>query len=270
MQTTTIPLAAGRHAFGDDPDRYGLARPDYPEALYDQLAAICHLESSCILEVGPGTGIATRRLLQHNPRLLLAVESDNRLADHLVASLGASCEQLEVLRTPFEEAVLPAESFDLGVAATAFHWLEQGPALDKVVSLLRPGGWWAMWWNVFGDPDDPDDFQKATTGLFSSLPASRSWQPGGARPFSLDADARLAQMRTAGLIGTRSHLMRWTLSMDTAHVQSLAATFSQVSQAEPRQRQRFLDQLGELVDLQFGGRVERRFLTALYVGRKPE
>ncbi|HWQ10330.1 MAG TPA: hypothetical protein VN436_14515, partial [Holophaga sp.] len=158
----------------------------------------------------------------------------------------------------------------LGVAATSFHWLEQGPALDKAVSLLRPGGWWAMWWNVFGDPDHPDAFQAAATSLFSLLPASRSWQPGGSRPFSLDADARLAQMRTAGFIDTRSHVMRWTLSMDTAHVLGLAATFSQVSQAEPHQRQRFLEQLGGLVDRQFGGRVERRFLTALYVGRRPQ
>jgi hypothetical protein len=56
--------------------------------------------------------------------------------------------------------------------------------------------------------------------------------------------------------------------MDAAHVRSLAATFSQVSYAEPQQQMRILEKLGELVEREFSGRVERRFLTALYVGRK--
>ncbi|HWQ08947.1 MAG TPA: hypothetical protein VN436_07565, partial [Holophaga sp.] len=79
METPIIPITAGRHAFGENPDRYALARPDYPEALYEQLSSVCTLENACIFEVGPGTGIATRRFLGHRPRLLKAVEPDGRL-----------------------------------------------------------------------------------------------------------------------------------------------------------------------------------------------
>jgi len=270
MASPLIPLTAGRRAFGADPERYGQARPAYPEALYGRLGEITELQGSCLFEVGPGTGVATARLLEQGPRRLLAVEPDDRLADFLAARFSGAFPQLEILRAPFEEADLPPASFDLGVAATAFHWLEQGPALDRVVRLLRPGGWWAMWWNVFGDPDHPDPFQRACGGLFRALPGSPSWRQDGSRPFSLDAAARLGQMREAGLTDTDFHLMRWTLSMDTAQVQALAATFSQVSQAEPPLRQRFLERLGGLVEREFGGTVERSFLTSLYVGRKPE
>ena len=63
--------------------------------------------------------------------------------------------------------------------------------------------------------------------------------------------------------------MRWTLTMDTAHVVALASSFSQVSQADPQQRSRFLDELADLVERKFAGHVERRFMTSLYVGRKP-
>lgn len=80
---------------------------------------------------------------------------------------------------------------------------------------------------------------------------------------------RLMQMQAAGLAETVFHLMRWTCSMDTAHAQALASTFSPVSRAEPRQRKQLLESLGEIADRRFGGRVERRFLTALYVGSKP-
>jgi SAM-dependent methyltransferase len=269
MTSSVLPLTAGRRAFGDDPALYERARPDYPPELYVRLGDVCPLAGSRVFEVGPGTGIATRRLLEQQPRSLTAIEPDHRLADALVAATGTEPPRLEVVRAPFERANLPGGSFDLGVAATAFHWLEQGPALRKVARLLRPGGWWAMWWNVFGDPDRPDAFQAATDDLFRALPASPSWRPDGTRPFSLDADARLAEMRTAGLVDTNFHLMRWTLRQDTAQACALAATFSQVSQATPARRRYFLAAVAERMERLFGGSVERRFLTALYLGRRP-
>ena len=39
---------------------------------------------------------------------------------------------LTVVVAPFEEAILEEDSFDLGVSATAFHRLEEDPALKKV------------------------------------------------------------------------------------------------------------------------------------------
>jgi SAM-dependent methyltransferase len=266
MPSVRLPLVAGRCAFGDDPVGYGQARPEYPRALYDQLARICPVGVPWIFEVGPGTGQATRWLLARTPRLV-AIEPDPRLADYLTAELCPS-PQIEIVRTSFEEVCFQPGSFDLGVAATSFHWIEQASGLDKVVSLLRPGGWWAMWWNVFGDPDDPDEFQKASDLLFHELPGSRSWMDGR-RPFALNIDVRLGEMRSAGLMDTEHHLMHWTLKMDTAHVVALACSFSQVSQADPQQRSRFLDKLADLAERQFAGRVERRFMTSLYVGRKP-
>jgi SAM-dependent methyltransferase len=267
MTSSTVPLAAGRQVFGDHPDRYSQARPDYPEELYARLAELCQFEGSRVFEVGPGTGIATRRLLDLKPSVLKAIEPDSRLADYLSNHVGADFPQLEVVVAGFEEAALSG-CFDIAVAATAFHWLEQRPALSKVASLLRPGGWWAMWWNVFGDPDNPDEFQRATQHLFRELPNSLSWQQDGSRPFALDTNTRITQMQAAGLVDCDFQLMRWTLSMDTEHVRRLAATFSQVNYAEPQQQMRFLERLGEIVEREFGGRVERRFLTALYVGKK--
>ena len=58
-------------------------------------------------------------------------------------------------------------SFDLGLSATAFHWLNEDLALTKVAKLLRPGGWWAMVWNVFGDERRPDPFHEATKALLN-------------------------------------------------------------------------------------------------------
>jgi trans-aconitate methyltransferase len=264
-----LPLEAGRRAFGGDPAQYHRARLDYPDAVYDWLAETSDLAAARIFEIGPGTGLATRRLLERHPLSLTAIEPDDRLADHLQATLGAGSPCLSITRCPFEDAPLPPAAFDLGVAATSFHWLEQVAALRKVFGLLRPGGWWTMWWNVFGDPGQPDDFQKATGALFSRLPHSPSWRDDGKPPFTLDREARLAQMRASGLVDAECRIVPWTTVLDTRQMRELAATFSQVTQAEPEPRKRFLAELEAVIEGTFGGRVERRFLTAFYRGRKP-
>ncbi len=270
MESAEVPILAGRRAFGADPHGYDQARPDYPQAVYDYLGTLCSLEGANLFEVGAGTGIATRQLLRFLPARLTAIEPDERSADYLRRNTASSAPELDVVCEAFEEAGLPLASYDLGVAATSFHWLEQDAALRKVFDLLKPRGWWAMWWNVFGDPDEPDDFQRASDPLFRELAASRSWPHDGRRPFALETEMRISQMQAAGLADTHFRRMHWTLMMDTAGVQALAATFSQVSQAGEEQRSAFLRELGELVEREFGGCVERRFSTVLYAGRKPE
>jgi Methyltransferase domain len=100
---------------------------------------------------------------------------------------------LKVLVATFEEAALEDETFDLGVSATSFHWLDEDAALVKITSLLRSGGWWAAVWNVFGDHSQPDPFHEATRELLEA-PSSPSAGERGI-PFGLDAAARMAALR---------------------------------------------------------------------------
>jgi SAM-dependent methyltransferase len=79
-------------------------------------------------------------------------------------------EALKVIFSLFEEAALDAGSFDLGISATAFHWLDEATALTKIAELLRPGGWWAMDWNVFGDDNRPGaDVRRAIPPSLASV-----------------------------------------------------------------------------------------------------
>jgi len=72
---------------------------------------------------------------------------------------------LQVVTASFEDASLDQEALDLGVSATAFHWLDEDSALLKVAILLRPAAWWAAVWNVFRDYSRPDPFYEATKEL---------------------------------------------------------------------------------------------------------
>jgi SAM-dependent methyltransferase len=260
-----IPIAAGRRAFGADPANYDSARPDYPAEVFALLRARCGLAPGTrTFEIGPGTGVATRALIANGAKPLVAIEPDGRLA----AKLKERSPDAVVTEAAFEDAVLEDGTFDLGCAATSFHWMEQRPALAKVARLLRPGGWWAAWWNVFGDPERADPFHDATLPLLSGTASSPS-QPNWKHPFALDTEARLGDLRADGLFeDCAAEMLRWTLVLDPKQVRALYATYSQFSVLEDAERRRILDGLFEIAERQFAGRVERNMVTAIYAARR--
>ncbi len=130
--------AFGRRAFGGDPANYNASRPAYPAWVFEILQHRCGLKpGAAVFEIGAGTGTATRQLTMLGASPLVAVEPDPRLAAFLRAN---SAYDVQIIEQPFEEARFPRADFDLGVCATAFHWLDEARSLGRVVSLLRPGG----------------------------------------------------------------------------------------------------------------------------------
>ena len=126
----TIDRGEGRRVFGRDPAAYDRARAGHPERVYEVLRARCGLgPDTRVLEIGPGPGTVTRRLLELGVRSLVAVEPDPALAAYLRSSVG---DGPEILVTTLEEAALPADTFDLAVAASSFHWVEPEAGLATI------------------------------------------------------------------------------------------------------------------------------------------
>jgi SAM-dependent methyltransferase len=258
----------GRRAFGGDARNYDDARPEYPPGVFDLLRERCGLaQGTRTFEIGPGTGLATRPLLAAGAGPLVAVEPDARLA--AVLQERTASKLLQVIVAPFEEAVLPDASFDLGCSATAFHWLEQRPALTKVAAALRPGGAWAMWWNVFGDPEQPDPFHDATQEILAPLGRNPSQPVSWKHPFALDRQARLDDLQSvAAFEDIAMELFRWTHMLDAPQVRALYATYSHIALLPDAERERVLDGVRDVAAGQFAGRVERKVLTPVYTCRR--
>jgi len=196
-----ISRREGRGLFGHAAACYQEARPDYPERVYELLVERCGLADGCrTLEVGAGSGQATRRLLELGAHPLLAVEPDRRFAKALESLAEASGHRLAPLFTSFESANVPRAEFDLAVCATSFHWLDPAAGRCKLGACLRAGGWLAVFSNVFGDPRQPDPFHEATERLLSDLAASPSHPSEKSLHFDLDVEARRADFRAAGWI----------------------------------------------------------------------
>lgn len=275
---------AARQLYGSDPAEYDAGRPDYPDRVYEILVDRCGLEEGArVLEIGPGTGLATRHLLGAGAEVV-AVEPDPALAGYLVdTNPGRS---LRVIPTTFEDVDLGDDRFDLVAAATSFHWVAQENGLTKVGRLVRPGGWVALWWTIFRDVSRADPFWEATQPMINeatstNAPPPKPSPPGATtatpakkverRPmFELDLERRQQDLREqAGLESVEGELIRWTGRMAPAEVRGLYGSMIVILRLDATVRERLLDGLERIADEDFGGIVERPFITSLFTGRKP-
>jgi SAM-dependent methyltransferase len=261
-----IDRREGQRAFGSDPDGYHGARPAYPERIFEILRQRCGLRAPCrTFEIGGGTGLCTRRLLELGASPLVVVEPDERLACFLTRTLPA----VDVRVATFESASLLSEWFDLGTSASAFHWLDEASSLSKIGQILRDGGWWAVWWNLFFDGSRIDEFHKATRILLECLDRSPSYGLSGRPSFAMDTGARIANMRA---VGGFEHIefedLQWSVTLDSLQVMRLYATFSPISRLHFEERNRLLYELGQVAEKQFWGRVELYITTPIYTAQR--
>lgn len=267
MSRDTLARSFGREAFGLSPENYHSARPAYPPAVWELLRQQAGLRAGIsILEIGAGTGLATEHLLAHDPRRLLAVEPDARLAEFLRTRLPRP--ELELVERPFEELDEAPQSYDLIVSATAFHWLDAVPALRRIHALLRHGGSAALIWNVFGDNSRPDPFHEASAHLFAGHRPSPSGGGTKQTSYGLDSEARLRDFEEASFHAEPPAMFEWTLTLDPPAVRRLYATYSNVVALEAEKREALLDALEDLARVDFGGVVTRNMTTSVFIARR--
>jgi SAM-dependent methyltransferase len=255
----------GRRLFGSDPAAYDAARRGHADRVYDVLQDRCGLAAgTSVLEVGPGTGQATRRLVELGAQPLVAIEPDADLARYLEEQLG---ECVDVYVVALEDAELPRGAFGLAIAASSFHWVDEAVGLATIHAALAPGGWIALWWTLFGVEDEPDEFIAATTPLLTGLQPSPS-HAGDGPPHALDVERRIAALRAGGFEAAEHETMRFTAQWDTAGVRALYGTFSPIARLDEPQRREILDGVARVAE-DFGGMITRTLTTSLYTARKP-
>ena len=263
--------------FGGNPEIYDSARLAYPPRVFEVLVHRCGLgPGKAVFEIGPGTGKASRELLRYGARSLVLIEADRRLARFLQRSLVPRGAEIRILCSPFEGARLPSASFDLGVAASSFHWVRPVSGLKKVARILRPGGWFVFWNNHHRDPFRTSLFHRALDPLYRAIGGSplSVWHGMGS-----DADARaayrlersqtLAQLRSIGSFDrVRCEAIHWGLTLGTDRIVRLWSTFSDTISWPARGRAWFLTEMRRLVEQEFAGRVTLPVLTPLWTVRR--
>jgi SAM-dependent methyltransferase len=139
----TIPSVTSRaRTFGSVAAAYERYRPGYPDELLDLVLGYAGAPVATALEVGAGTGKATR-LVAARDIAVTATDPDEAMLAELRRHVP---ETVTVVRAAFEE--LPPAPYDLVYAAASFHWTVPEGRWPRVASMLRPGGVFAS----FGGP----------------------------------------------------------------------------------------------------------------------
>ena len=126
--------------------------PDY-ERLQDEVARATEgVAALRVLELGTGTGVTSRRVLERHPQAqLTGVDSSEHML--AVAELPGADLRLQDLRD-----ALPDGPFDLVFSALAVHHLDGPGKADlfaRIAAALAPGGRFVMADVIV--PEDPDD-----------------------------------------------------------------------------------------------------------------
>lgn len=144
LRAAAQALGGSTQLFSRKAADYQASRPDYPAALFDELARRCPPPAEA-LDIGAGTGLFARDLLRRGWPVL-AVEPDAAMRAVADAELGGWSGYRSLAGRA--EALPAADaSVDLIVAAQAFHWFDLEPARAECARVLRPGGWVALVWN---------------------------------------------------------------------------------------------------------------------------
>ncbi|MDA7606529.1 16S rRNA (adenine(1518)-N(6)/adenine(1519)-N(6))-dimethyltransferase RsmA [Pelagibacteraceae bacterium] len=56
--------------------------------IIDKIINLCDVKNNNIVEIGPGTGNLTKKIIAQNPKSLILIEKDNQLIDYLKTELG--------------------------------------------------------------------------------------------------------------------------------------------------------------------------------------
>jgi SAM-dependent methyltransferase len=265
----TNPRDLGR-VFDEVPELYDRVRPGYPGALFADLAAVTGIDArSSVLEVGCGTGQATRALAGLGCAVS-AVEAGPALAAFARRRLDG-CGDVTVETSRFEDWDDRGRRFDAVVAASSWHWVDPAVGWPRAHDLLRPGGWMALLGNVVvREPGEPEVYA-ATADLHEQFcPGDPGW---GHSPL---ADEVRATGTGWGLVDDPGELfgppvVRWYPSVqwfDGAGFADLLRTTSLYRRLDPEVREPLLDAIAERIRTRLGDRVPRRYLSVLRVGRR--
>jgi len=252
--------AASRRIYGLKAALYDAGRPDYPDRVYEVLTKRCGLSPGlAVLECGPGTGQATRHLIGAGAHVT-AVEPDPGMAAYLENSFRSRA--LQVVSASFEDVELSDEEFALAVAATSFHWVDPDIGIPKLWRVMKPGGWVAIWWTIFGNPDTADPFGASVSAVLG-YDQSKMW-----REQLEDVFAFPDALNEHGFVDVASERIDWKMRMTALELRTFYATLTAVLLRPDPDQRHILDSLQNLVQASADGIVERPFVTVMCTCRR--
>lgn len=246
-------------------DNYHSVRPGYPKQMYRDIKELCDIETNFrILEIGAGSGIATRELAKFGCQVV-GIEPGENLVQ-IAKKVTADQRNVEIVEGTFE-SFESSDMFDIIFAFTAFHWISEGDKYQRVFGLLKDEGSFVLVWNSFFQSDSPVA-QEVSEAYQVYLPDV--YQDSGQNvneAVLAKLSSREKELHENGLFSIY-FLRRYitVYSYDDKTYPQLLSTFPKVIKIEDLRRKEFLAKIGEIVKKY--GKISVPVLTSLIICQK--
>jgi SAM-dependent methyltransferase len=245
---------------------YDKARPDYPEQTFEDLFALGGLErGAAVLELGCGTGKATRHLAQRGCRVV-CIEIGENLAAVARRNLGPF-PLVEVITSPFESWEPRESRFDMVFAATSWHWLDPDVRYEKAAHVLRPAGVLAILdGGGHACPDGFDPFFTEIQKCYEAIGEPHlDWPP----PRPDQVPDRRKEIERSGLfeiVGIKRHV--WSIDYTADTYIDVLNTYSGHIAWEQWRRDKLYAEVRRLIGQRPEGRIRKHHVDILHVCRR--
>lgn len=253
-----------RRAFDADAANYDRFRPGYPPELFAEIVRYSGLGAgSRALEIGLGTGQATVPILRTGCRVT-AVELGENLCRFAREKFGDE-RRLTIVNGDFNTVPLEKGAYDLIYCATAFHWLAPEEAYPKVLSVLKPGGTLALFWNHPFPNREGDPSNEINRAVYAKYRPSdekvREFTEG-------DCEKRRSELKTFGFRAIVSKVYRRTRTLSSDDYIGLLNTYSDHCVMEPAAKAAFEREMKADLDRN-GGFIRIYDTIDLYLAHRP-
>jgi SAM-dependent methyltransferase len=246
-----------RLSFNEAAETYDEVRPSYPAPLFDDLFARLPPQPQ-IVEVGPGTGKATKDLLARGASVH-AVEIGPAMAARLRSNLPSP--RLRISVGDFEE--MPIEpGADVVFSATAYHWISSAAQTDRPAAILRRGGIVAIVDLI--QVDSPDDL-----GFFAAVqPIYERYGEGHRGPAApsrstVDPPIRAVLQADRRFDSVAVRRYDWNQTYSAADYRNLMLSYSGTQMMDVSQRLGLLNDIEAFIGEEFAGYVTRPLVATL-------
>jgi SAM-dependent methyltransferase len=252
-------------SFNEVADLYERARPLYPQELVEDLLTLTGIQPGHrVLEIGSGTGQITVPLAARGLRIT-ALEPGGKLAA-IARSKLASYPAVRVIECRFEDYQLPAEAFDLVIAATAWHWLDPAVRVAKSGAALKADGYLAIIHTHWGVGQHRDLFSVRSQYCYERWDPAAG--PGFVPPTIDELPTTRPELRDSPAFVSIQHRFYEQQNRYTAaSYLDLLGTFSNIRGLDAGARDGLLACLGGLIDRDFDGELTRHDLRELWLAR---
>jgi SAM-dependent methyltransferase len=247
-----------RLSFNEAPDIYDKVRPSYPAELFDTLFQVLPSQPE-IVEVGPGTGQATKDLLARGASVL-AIEIGPATAAKLRSNLPS--DRLRVAVGDFEVMEIMAGEADALFSATAYHWISREAQTDRPAAILRPGGLVAIVDLIQVDSPEDAGFFAAARPIYERHGQGHSGPPAPTRE-SVDPKIRSVLEADGRFECVEFRKYDWDQTYSASDYRTLMLSFSAVQMMEEDDRIGLLDDIESFIRKHFGGVVTRPLVVTV-------